>query len=164
MTTADSPRTLAGDEFTCSGWACVDCYVLLANGDGPADMTGEEAAEWEARIAENTAGFNITLGLPADEHNCAVNYTVTFRNHGEQTLKVRTFEADDARDALYQFDFSYTDATVISVTAHKLETAEECDCEHDTFSCSPCDVCGSNLGGTRDAVCFWKIITDQAAV
>ena len=32
----------------------------------------------------------------------------------------------------------------------------ECDCETKTFSWSPCDTCGSNLGGQRDAVTFWK--------
>ena len=33
----------------------------------------------------------------------------------------------------------------------------ECDCEVNTFSWSPCDVCGSNLGGERHAVSFFKI-------
>lgn len=28
----------------------------------------------------------------------------------------------------------------------------ECDCEHNTFSWSSCDGCGSLLGGTRDAL------------
>lgn len=33
----------------------------------------------------------------------------------------------------------------------------ECDCEHDTFSWSPCDGCGSTLGGTRDALTVWEV-------
>ncbi len=33
----------------------------------------------------------------------------------------------------------------------------ECDCETNTFSWSACDVCGSNLGGERHAVSFWRI-------
>ena len=33
----------------------------------------------------------------------------------------------------------------------------ECDCETDTFSWSPCDVCGGNLGGERHAVTFWEV-------
>jgi hypothetical protein len=33
----------------------------------------------------------------------------------------------------------------------------ECECETDTFSWCACDVCGSNLGGERHAVTFWKI-------
>lgn len=36
------------------------------------------------------------------------------------------------------------------------DTDVECDCEIDTFSWSACDVCGSNLGGERHAVSFWK--------
>lgn len=28
----------------------------------------------------------------------------------------------------------------------------ECECEQDSFSWSPCDGCGSPLGGTRDAL------------
>lgn len=31
----------------------------------------------------------------------------------------------------------------------------DCDCEQDEFSWSPCDVCGSGLGGSRDAVHFF---------
>ena len=33
----------------------------------------------------------------------------------------------------------------------------ECDCETNSFSWSPCDVCGSNLGGERAAVSFFEI-------
>lgn len=35
------------------------------------------------------------------------------------------------------------------------ERAEECDCEDREFSWSPCDLCGSNLGGSRHAATFW---------
>ena len=31
----------------------------------------------------------------------------------------------------------------------------DCDCEREEFSWSRCDVCGSGLGGSRDAVHFW---------
>ena len=31
----------------------------------------------------------------------------------------------------------------------------ECECERQSFTWSPCDVCDSNLGGARDAVVFW---------
>jgi len=37
------------------------------------------------------------------------------------------------------------------------EAGSECDCETESFSWSACDVCGSNLGGERHAVSFWKI-------
>ena len=33
----------------------------------------------------------------------------------------------------------------------------ECECEQLSFSWSACDVCGSNLGGERAAVSWWKI-------
>ena len=36
------------------------------------------------------------------------------------------------------------------------EAGSECDCETMSFSWSPCDVCGSNLGGERSAVSFWE--------
>lgn len=36
------------------------------------------------------------------------------------------------------------------------EIADDCECEMLTFSWSPCDVCGSSLGGSRDAVTFWE--------
>ena len=32
---------------------------------------------------------------------------------------------------------------------------DECDCETNPFSWSPCDVCGGNLGGERHAVTYW---------
>ena len=33
--------------------------------------------------------------------------------------------------------------------------AEDCDCEHDSFSWTACGGCGSTLGGTRDAFTWW---------
>jgi hypothetical protein len=35
------------------------------------------------------------------------------------------------------------------------EDADECDCETRSFSWSPCDGCGSPLGGARYAYAFW---------
>ena len=32
-----------------------------------------------------------------------------------------------------------------------------CSCEHIDFSSSSCDVCGGNLGGSRDAVSFFTV-------
>jgi hypothetical protein len=47
----------------------------------------------------------------------------------------------------------------VMARSHELETeydrGGECECERNTFSWSACDVCGSNLGGARDAVVFW---------
>lgn len=33
----------------------------------------------------------------------------------------------------------------------------DCDCEQMDFTWRPCDVCGSALGGSRDAVHFYKM-------
>lgn len=38
--------------------------------------------------------------------------------------------------------------------AHSFE--DECDCEHVTFSWSPCQGCGSTLGGDRFAMTLWS--------
>lgn len=38
---------------------------------------------------------------------------------------------------------------------------QECECEHDTFSWSPCDGCGSTLGGAREALTIWSTGQDQ---
>lgn len=36
-----------------------------------------------------------------------------------------------------------------------LETGGDCECEQTTFSSTPCSICGSRLGGSRNAVTFW---------
>lgn len=107
------------DEYVCNGWACVDCLILLANGENPTDKTQDEVAEWHAEIARRNDGYNITLGLAASEHACTADF-------GGRTAG---------------------------------EVGADCDCETNTFSWSACDVCGSNLGGVRHAVSFWKITT-----
>jgi hypothetical protein len=35
------------------------------------------------------------------------------------------------------------------------ERGEDCGCEEREFSWSPCDGCGSSLGGTRHAFTYW---------
>jgi hypothetical protein len=104
------------DTYICSGWACQDCTILLANGDAPAGLSEEQIAEWQTRINEKTAGCTLTLGMLAEEHSCLD-------------------------------DFGGKPAW---------QAGEECDCERDPFSWSPCDVCGGNLGGERHAVSFWE--------
>ncbi len=43
-----------------------------------------------------------------------------------------------------------------NVSADRTSTlGAECDCDQQSFSWSPCDTCGLNLGGSRDAVTFW---------
>lgn len=39
-------------------------------------------------------------------------------------------------------------------TAH--DRGEECECERTEFSWSPCEGCGSRLGGSRDAATVWR--------
>jgi hypothetical protein len=151
------------DEFTCSGWACTDCIMLLANGDtsGTRDHLSEsEFAAWEREIETRNAGYNITCGMGREEHACATNFTVTTEDGKEYDY--RATDAEDARDKL-EFDQSYTSQSpIVSVTEHELATrgdlGGECECETDSFSWSPCDVCGGNLGGERHAVSFWKIL------
>lgn len=35
------------------------------------------------------------------------------------------------------------------------ECVDECECEDRDFSWSPCDLCGSHLGGSRHAFTWW---------
>lgn len=44
------------------------------------------------------------------------------------------------------------------------QIADECDCEQLGFSWSACDVCGSNLGGDREAVTFWGLSHPAAGI
>jgi hypothetical protein len=73
------------------------------------------------------------------------------------------YRADSKGDAREQFGFEhgFTGHGPYRAEAHDLATVQElggeCDCEENTFSWSPCDVCGSNLGGSRHAVSFFKI-------
>lgn len=110
------------DEYVCSGWACQDCLILLANGEAPPEMTETEVKAWQAEIDRRNAGYNLTLGMVREEHSCTADF-------GGQTAG---------------------------------EAGSECDCETQSFSWSACDVCGSNLGGSRHAVSFWKITGPSA--
>jgi hypothetical protein len=74
------------------GEACVDCLMLVANGETPPNMDKVETAEYLARVETRTAGFHVIPACPED-------------------------------------------------------------CEG-SFSWSPCDVCGSPLGGDRHPVVF----------
>lgn len=95
---------------TAPQWCCIDCRILEANGDGPAEMSEDDLATWEAGRAAIIGDAQITLGMLAEYHECT----------------------DD-------------DGTI----------ADECECERNSFSWSPCDMCGSNLGGERAAFTFW---------
>jgi hypothetical protein len=157
-----------------SGWACTDCLFLLANGeDRPDHMTPAEVRAWLADVERITKDCEVTLGLFREDHECATNYTVTYRNPRHLArapgvpyghLDVR---ADDAEDAIWQAEMSRelpAGARIFTYgvrgpARHDLETESdrggECECEQLTFTWSACDVCGSSLGGARDAVVFW---------
>jgi len=149
---------MSTDEYTCSGWACVDCLMELANGESPADLTESELAERTAAIDARNDGYHLTLGMLREDHACATNYTVTARDG--TTGDYRADSPADARD-MFEQEHGYAGHGFITTTTHDLQTESdrggECDCEVNTFSWSPCDVCGSNLGGERHAVSFWRI-------
>lgn len=88
------------DTYVSSGWACVDCLFLFANGDAPADWPEEKVAAWQADIDRITAGLDVTLGMLSADHDCATNYTVT------DTTGTQEFKATSADDAFSQLEFS----------------------------------------------------------
>lgn len=55
-----------------NGWACVDCLMLLANGETPPEMTEDETTEYLARVDAGCSGSSlVTLGrLYGEEHGC----------------------------------------------------------------------------------------------
>lgn len=149
-------------DHTYSGWCCVDCLFWLANGDTPSHMTETEVDEWRADIDRHCSGSEITLGMFAEDHECATNWTVDWRArsavrgsylHG--TVEVRADSHAGALDAAYFHNDVPAGAWFIMTHEHDLETVDDCECEQMSFSWSSCDVCGSSLGGSRDAVVFW---------
>ena len=150
-----------------AGWCCTDCLFLLANGDTPAEMDETETAEYLARVEHSTQGTEVTLGMFREDHPCRVNFTVTYAptrySRRRLTMEVLADDIADARlNAWYEIprDELARGAHVVGYPRrHDLATVQdlggECECEQDTFSWSQCDVCGSNLGGARDAVVFW---------
>lgn len=147
------------------GWACTDCTMLLANGETPPDLDETETTLYLERVARGCAGCEVTLGMFREDHACASDFTVTWLMRHESVrgslrrgwVEVR---ADDYGDAMDQAHWAIPAGAWLTVArAHDLETETdrggECDCECQTFSWSACDVCGSNLGGHRDAVVFW---------
>jgi hypothetical protein len=152
--------------YTFSGLCCADCLFLLANGDEPADWTPDEVAEWRARIAQHTAGTEVTLGAFREDHACRTNFTVTYAptRYSRRRLTVEVL-ADDIEDAREQARWTLGAALANGARLvgypcrHDLETESDrggdCECVQQTFSHSPCDVCGSGLAGAREAVVFW---------
>jgi hypothetical protein len=162
---------------TFSGWCCTDCLFLLANGDAPADWTPAEITEWQARIAHYTEGCEVTLGMFREGHDCRSNWTVTYlvphRVRGSMVRGTVEVLAGSYADAMEAAHWEIPAGARLTVArGHELETESDrggdCECEQLTFTWSACDVCGSNLGGSRDAVVFWfqpePASTDEADI
>ena len=101
-----------------------------------------------------------------EDHDCATNLTVTggrpARCSGSYRRGVVEVRADSFRDAMDVAPWQPAVpacAWAVMARSHDLATEPdrggECECERQSFTWSPCDVCGSNLGGARDAVVFW---------
>jgi hypothetical protein len=145
-----------------SGECCVDCLMLLANGETNPEWSQAECDEYLARVAEHTAGTDVTPGMFREDHPCAVNFTVTYAptrySRRRLTVEVRADDIADARERAY-WELPAGARITGYPRRHDLATMAdlggECECEQTTFSWSPCDVCGSHLGGAREAVVFW---------
>lgn len=157
-------------ERTYSGWCCTDCLMLLAYGETPADLTEDETAEYLTRVERHCEDSEVTLGMFREDHGCATNWTVTWHAPGSVRgsfrrgyLEVRADSYGDAMDAIFWAaggQGTIPDrARAVMARSHELETEDdrggECECERQSFSWSSCDVCGSGLGGAREAVVFW---------
>lgn len=58
----------AHDKIICEGTACVDCVVLLANGETDPNWSQASTDEYLARVAERNPAGTVTLG--SIEHEC----------------------------------------------------------------------------------------------
>jgi hypothetical protein len=95
------------------GWACVDCLMMLANGENE-PWTEEETEAWRTVVSERLGSVSVDLG-------------------GEHEEGCPNVDQE-------------TGAWIGS---------SDCYCEREEFSWRACDVCGSRLGGSRDAVHFF---------
>lgn len=155
-----------------SGKCCIDCLMLLANGETDPDWSPEELADYLARVDHYTSGTEVTLGAFRSDHGCATNWTVTWHAPGSVrgsfrrgTLEVRADTYGEAMDEVRMAAWRPwgdvpAGAWPVNARWHELETEPdrggECECEQLGFSWSQCDVCGSVLGGDREAVVFWS--------
>jgi hypothetical protein len=69
-------------------------------------------------------------------------------------------EAEDRLNAIEITSGTYSITLGLPSEAHECgrqngDEVDECECERVSFTWSACDVCGGNLGGSRDAVTFW---------
>jgi hypothetical protein len=111
------------------GWACIDCLILLANGDGPQYMTDDDLSDYERHVADTRDRYRVHLGHASEDHE---GYHCP-RKGGWN-------EWDDELD-------DYVEVAP--------DPDGECDCEVIPFDTRGCDVCGSPLAGEKHAVTFW---------
>lgn len=57
-------------EFIESGWCCVDCLMMLANGDMPQDMDADVLVVWESNYRATCEQYLVTLGMLRELHLC----------------------------------------------------------------------------------------------
>lgn len=88
---------MASDEYVCSGWACVDCLILLANGENPTDITEDELSAWHADITAKNAGYNVTLGMIREDHACTEDFggMTAGEAGGECECETRSFSSSE---------------------------------------------------------------------
>lgn len=134
------------------GWCCVDCLFMLANGENESWDEWETYA-WEKTVEARLGDVSVDLG---GEHveGCP--------NIAQGTGEV----ADESGKVFYRTDNESLGEAIARLSPHTFYDApsqagtwlgtSDCDCERDEFSWRPCDVCGSRLGGSRDAVHFFK--------
>jgi hypothetical protein len=118
------------------GWACIDCLILLANGDGPQDMTDDDLSDYDRRVSETFSQYEVTLGHVTADHT---GYECPRKGGWDKW-------DDDLEDW-------------IPVPG---DPDDECDCEIRPFATGGCDVCESPLAGEMHAVTFWPL-TDHAS-
>lgn len=68
------------DLYVCSGMACTDCTMLIANGESPVEMSHADSEAWLMSVSERNDGYHMVLGMPSEEHN--ETCTVGDRNAG----------------------------------------------------------------------------------
>lgn len=68
------------DTYVCSGYACSDCVQLIANGESPVDISQADSEAWLTSVSERNDGYQVTLGMPVEEHN--ETCTETDRDYG----------------------------------------------------------------------------------
>jgi hypothetical protein len=57
--------------YVCSGWACTDCLIMLANGDEPSDMNSQEQIDlWRKHFDATRSEYHVTLGMLREDHSC----------------------------------------------------------------------------------------------